>query len=252
MTWSTSAQRLPMSRASTPGRVPNQSATDRVAKRIFDVAVSSAGLVLSSPVLVAIAAVIRASSPGPILFRAPRVGRDGRVYTMHKFRTMTHSDVRTGARITGPADKRVFPAGEFLRHMKLDELPQLWDVLRGEMSIVGPRPEDPEIVDRYYDAAMRETLLVRPGLTSPGSLFGSTHPELLLGGEDTEKAYAELMLPTKLALERVYVARQSFWYDTKIVARTVGVVIRLAAGRDSFPTPPEMKDARRLLAGSSA
>ena len=235
-----------MSRPVSPGSVRTDNLAGRTIKRIFDVAVAGIGLVLTSPVLAIVAIVVRAVSRGPALFKAPRVGRHGRIYTMHKFRTMTHGRTHSGALITGPADDRVFPAGRLLRHTKIDELPQLWDVLRGEMSIVGPRPEDPRIVERHYDASMRETLAVRPGLTSPGSIFGSTHPELL-GGGDPDEAYVTRMLPIKLALERVYLDRQSFSYDLRVLGRTAAVVVQLALGRTQFPEPPEMQEAERFL-----
>lgn len=244
--WSTSSIRSLTSSEGSPGSLLGRHLTYRALKRLLDLVIAGVGLVLLSPVLAAVAALIRAVDGTPVLFHTPRVGQHGIVYTMHKFRTMQHA-AGAGPRITGPTDRRVFPLGRTLRRSKIDELPQLWDVLRGQMSIVGPRPEDPVIVERHYDTAMRETLTVRPGLTSLGSIYGSIHPELL-DGEDPERAYVERMLPIKLALERVYVRRQSFWYDLRILARTVVVVAQLSAGMDQIKDPPEIAEARRLLA----
>src|SRR5207244_1312396 len=124
---------------------------------------------------------------------------------------------RGAARSTGAHDPLVFPLGAWLRAVKLDELPQLINVLKGEMAIVGPRPEDPAIVARHYDALGRETLTVRPGLASPGSIYSSTHGDALLTGPDPEAAYAERLLPVKLALDVVYTRHASLAYDARIV-----------------------------------
>lgn len=241
-----SAELLKMSSNASPVR-RRRRRRHPVVKRAFDLVVAGGGLLMTSPLLAVVAIAVRLASRGPALFRAPRVGRGGRLFTMHKFRTMTHGRIHTGALITGPTDERVFPLGRFLRRTKIDELPQLWDVVRGEMSIVGPRPEDPVIVERHYDEAMRQTLAVRPGLTSPGSLFGSTRIELL-EGDDSDEAYLQRMLQIKLALERVYLDRQSFSYDLRILARTCVTVLQLGLGRTQFADPPEMADAQRLLA----
>src|SRR5207247_9457288 len=127
--------------------------------------------------------------------------------------------------ITGAHDPRVFPFGAWLRAVKLDELPQLWNVLRGEMALVGPRPEDPARVARVAAALGLEALAVRPGLASPGSIYSSTHGAALLVGADPEAAYAAHLLPLKLALDVVYVRRASLWYDARIVGRTLWVIV---------------------------
>lgn len=217
----------------------------RAAKRALDITVSAAGLVALSPLFAAIAVVIKAASRGPVLYRAERVGLNGRLFTMHKFRSMHHDRVEHGARITAFGDTRVFRAGRFLRRSKLDELPQLWDVLRGAMSLVGPRPEDPDFVRRHYTPKMMETLQVRPGITSPGALFGTTHGEAMLDGDDPEVAYVERLLQTKLALERLYVERRSFRYDVVILRRTVATLAAIAAARTEFEEPPELDEIRR-------
>jgi lipopolysaccharide/colanic/teichoic acid biosynthesis glycosyltransferase len=221
-------------------------------KRLLDVALAALALVVTAP-LVALAAVgIRLSSPGPILYRAERVGRDRRPFIMFKLRTMHLRRRSDASRITGADDPRVFLFGAWLRALKLDELPQLWNVLRGEMSLVGPRPEDPAIVTQLYGALGLETLAVRPGLASPGSIYSSTHGAALLAGTDPEAAYAAQLLPLKLALDVVYVRRASLWYDARIVGRTLRVIVRTVLGGRRFADPPELAEARGLLAGSGA
>jgi len=161
-----------------------------MAKRLFDVVVAALGLVAAAPLLLVAAVGIRLSSPGPILYRARLLGRDGRPFTMYKLRTM-HLNHRTSRSvITAQHDPRVFAFGRPLRRLKIDELPQLVNVLRGEMSLVGPRPQHPDIVRSYYAPEHGETLRVRPGLASPGSLYDSTHGEPLVGSADPERAYA--------------------------------------------------------------
>src|SRR2546428_13243678 len=152
----------------------------------------------------------------------------------------------------GAHSRRVFPFGAWLRAVKLDELPQLWNVLRGEMALVGPRPEDPAIVTRLYTALGLETLAVRPGLASPGSIYSSTHGAALLVGPDPEAAYAARLLPVKLALDVVYVRHASLAYDARIVGRTLWVIVTTLVGRRHFLDPPELAEARRLLAESGA
>lgn len=213
-----------------------------MAKRVFDIIVASLALLAALPVLAAAALAIRLASPGPVLHRAARAGRDGRPFTMLKLRTMHVAPPgESGSRITGAADPRVFPVGALLRRTKIDELPQLVNVLRGEMAIVGPRPEDPEIVRRHYSPAHRETLRVRPGLVSPGSIYHFTHGEALLGGGDPETAYAARLLPVKLELERVYVRHASLGYDLALIARAARAIIRVGLLRRSFPEPPELR-----------
>ena len=138
-------------------------------KRLFDVLASFIAIILVSPVLLLAFLSVRIASPGPAIYRAQRIGRGGTPFVMHKFRTM-HVRHATGSVITSAKDSRIFLAGKILRALKIDELPQLFDVLAGRMSIVGPRPEDPKIVELYYTPLARETLSVAPGLSSPGSV----------------------------------------------------------------------------------
>jgi len=203
--------------------------------------------------LIAIAAVaIRLTSPGPVFYRATRVGRGNRPFTMFKLRTM-HVNWSGASRkladsaITARNDPRVFRVGSILRSTKLDELPQLFNVLRGEMSLVGPRPEDPRFVEKHYTPEHLATLDVPPGLTSPGSVWYYASAESELTADDPERHYVERVLPLKLALDLVYVRGISVWYDVALIARTVRVLGALLLGRRRFADPPEMPAARQLL-----
>src|SRR5690349_10181659 len=220
-------------------------------RRLVDALLAGVALVVTAPLLALAAVGIRRASPGPVLFRAERVGRGGRPFIMYKLRTMHLRRRSDASRITGANDPRVFPLGAWLRAVKLDELPQLINVLKGEMAIVGPRPEDPGIVARHYTALGRETLSVRPGLASPGSIYSSTHGDAFLTGNDPEVAYVDRLLPVKLALDAVYVRHASLGYDVRIVGRTLWVIATTLAGRRRFPDPPELPEARRLLAAAS-
>ena len=193
------------------------------AKRGFDVAVSSLGLLVLAPAMLAIAAWIRLDSAGPVLFRQDRVGRHGRVFRIHKFRTM-RADA-AGPLLTVGDDRRVTRAGVWLRRTKLDELPQLWNVLRGDMSLVGPRPEVPHYV-ALYTAAQRAVLLVRPGLTDPASLAWADEAATLATFSDPHRAYADVVMPQKLELSLTYLERRTVWSDLAVVMRTVAHVAR--------------------------
>lgn len=221
-----------------------------MARRLLDLLLAALALIVFSPVLLVAGLGIRLSSPGPILYRAQRVGRHRTHFTMYKLRTM---HVRTGpeSAITARHDPRVFRFGGWLRRAKVDELPQLINVLRGEMAIVGPRPEAPSIVDQHYSALELETLAVRPGLASPGSIYNFTHGETVLETDDPERHYVERLLRLKLALDVVYVRRASARYDAAIMARTVWVIVAALLGKRRFLDPPEMAEARRLLGSST-
>lgn len=216
-------------------------------RRLIDIAVSAATLAILSPLLAVAVVGICLSSRGPVLYRASRVGINGKIFTMYKFRTMHVNQCASASRITSRNDPRVFTFGDRLRRMKIDELPQFFNILKGDMSLVGPRPEDPQIVDKYYAASHRETLTVPPGLASPGSIYNYTHGEQTIDLDDPEGGYAERLLPVKLALDIVYLREASFTYDVRIIFRTIWVAISKALGKRSFPDPPEMEKARLLL-----
>ncbi|NCT83538.1 MAG: sugar transferase [Comamonadaceae bacterium] len=192
-------------------------------KRLFDILAAALGLLLLAPLLLLVALWVRLDSPGPALFRQTRVGRFGVPFTIHKFRTMR---VAPGAAITVGADPRITRAGRVLRQTKLDELPQLWDVLRGVMSLVGPRPELPKYV-ALYPAGLRERVLaVRPGITDPASLAFSHEAELLAAAADPEREYREVILPAKLRLSADYAATASLAADLRLIWITLGRVLR--------------------------
>ncbi|HVS48061.1 MAG TPA: sugar transferase [Candidatus Dormibacteraeota bacterium] len=221
-------------------------------RRLFDIGAATAALIVLSPLMLLVAIAIRMSSAGPVIFRAPRVGLHGRLFSMFKFRTMLAVTGEAGSAITGNRDPRVYPLGRLLRRSKIDELPQLLNVLRGEMALVGPRPEDPGMVAAWYRAEHQSTLDVRPGLASPGSLYNFTHGEVQLAGPDAEAAYIERVLPVKLALDVVYVRRASFGYDLTVVLRTLFVIVAAGLGKRRFGEPPEMAEALELATGTPA
>lgn len=195
-----------------------------MAKRLFDLLASALGLLLLSPLMLAVALWIKLDSPGPVFFRQERVGRHGKPFRIHKFRSMRTENA--GAQITVGADARITRAGRWIRAAKLDELPQLWDVLRGEMSLVGPRPEVPRYV-ALYPAAQREIVLsVRPGITDPASIAFRNESELLAQAADPEREYVEVILPAKLAHAVRYVQQQSLAGDVGLILRTLGAVLR--------------------------
>ena len=203
------------------------------AKRLLDIIISSFALVASIPLFIVAALGIRLSSRGPILYRAPRVGLNGEVFVMHKFRTMETREDKNASAISRADDPRVFAFGSWLRRMKIDELPQFYDVLRGKMSLVGPRPEDPRIVRDHYSVAGMKTLSVLPGLTSIGSLYYYTNGEKLLTDQDPEVFYVKHLLPIKLALDSKYISNASLTYDLKLLLRTAQVIVLKSVSRRS-------------------
>lgn len=197
-----------------------------MAKRAVDLFFAAIGIVLLSPLLLAIALAVKLDSPGPVLFRQQRVGRHGRPFLIHKFRTMRHAAAPSGPQITVGADARITRVGAFLRRTKLDELAQLFDVLRGAMSLVGPRPEVPRYVALYPSALRERVLSVRPGITDPASLAFRDEGELLARAADPEREYVDVVLPQKLALADQYVRQASLRHDAAILWRTVRLLLQ--------------------------
>ena len=190
-------------------------------KRIFDLLFSAAALLLLAPCFVLIALAIRWDSAGPVLFRQERVGRGGRLFRIRKFRTMVVDAPARGPAITIGQDPRITRVGAWLRRTKLDELPQLIDVLCGHMSLVGPRPEVPQYV-ALYPADLRERVLsVRPGITDPVSLKLADEARVLAASSDPERTYREELLPAKLREAVAYAEQASLWSDLRIIAATV-------------------------------
>lgn len=193
-------------------------------KRSFDFIVAGLALLLLTPLLLLLALWIKLDSPGPALFRQERVGRGGRLFRIRKLRTMVYDPSRTGPGITVGRDERITRAGHFLRRSKLDELPQLLDVLQGHMSLVGPRPELPQYVALYPPALRDKVLSVRPGITDLASIEYRHESDLLAKAANPEREYREVILPAKLHLAAAYVDQASLWFDLKLLWRTVKVV----------------------------
>lgn len=197
---------------------------DRAVMRALDVIGATLLLVFASPLLCLAAVGIIVSSPGPIFYRAARIGLNGQSFTMLKFRTM-HVGTAGQSRITAPQDARIFHFGKFLRRSKIDELPQLFNVVKGEMAFVGPRPEDPTIVDENYTIRMLQSLNVRPGLTSVGTLFYMRNSDVLLAGPNVEEAYLRDVLEKKIAIDLEYLDRQTVFSDLRVIWTTLVVIL---------------------------
>jgi lipopolysaccharide/colanic/teichoic acid biosynthesis glycosyltransferase len=192
-----------------------------MAKRAFDLLFASLGLVLSSPLLLAIAVWIKLDSHGPVFFRQERIGRHGRPFRIHKFRTMMHVDGAGGPLLTVGADARITRAGARLRRTKLDELPQLIDVLAGAMSLVGPRPEVARYVALYPEALRAKVLSVRPGITDLASVEYRDESALLARAADPEREYVEVVMPAKLRAAARYVDEMSLATDVRVLRATL-------------------------------
>ena len=196
-------------------------------KRALDILVSLAGLIVLSPLLCVIALLVKLDSPGPVFYRGLRVGLHGRLFRIFKFRTMVVHAEKIGGSATANDDPRITRVGRVLRKYKLDELPQLINVLKGEMSLVGPRPEIQHYVSMYTKEE-RAILTVRPGITDWASLWDFDEGAILAGSPDPEKMYREKILPEKIRLQLTYVRNRSLWIDLAILLQTlVAVVFRV-------------------------
>ena len=190
-------------------------------RRAIDLALSAAALIVLWPLFACAAIAVKLSSPGPALHRSVRVGRFGREFTLLKFRSMRVGVA--GDAVTRRDDARVTPVGRLLRDWKIDELPQLINVLRGDMSLVGPRPEDSRYTKLYTDEE-REVLSVRPGLTSPASI-AYRHEETLLSGPDWERTYIDIVMREKLRIDRDYLRRRTLLSDFGVLIKTFTAII---------------------------
>jgi lipopolysaccharide/colanic/teichoic acid biosynthesis glycosyltransferase len=195
-------------------------------KRIFDVLVSVVALALVIPVIALCAVIIKVDSKGPAFFSQQRVGRNARLFSIYKMRSMTESSVTSSPKITAAGDARITQVGQYLRRWKLDELPQLWNVLIGDMSLVGPRPEVPEYVALYPPGVRELILSVRPGITDEASIRFRNESELLAAAPDPDRLYVEKLLPAKLDLYQEYARRHSFLKDLDILGRTILSILR--------------------------
>lgn len=193
-----------------------------MAKRLFDLLGAALGLLLLAPLLLLVALWVKLDSPGPVFFRQERVGRYGRPFRIHKFRTMRQG--ASGLALTVGEDSRITRAGRWLRRTRLDELPQLIDVLVGDMSLVGPRPEVPRYVAHYPPALRERALAVRPGITDPASLDYIDEAALLARAADPEREYIEVILPAKLQRAADYAERASLATDLALLWRTLRVL----------------------------
>jgi lipopolysaccharide/colanic/teichoic acid biosynthesis glycosyltransferase len=196
-----------------------------MATRLFDVVLATVGLVACAPILVVAGALVRLTSPGPMLFRQERIGRGFRPFTIYKFRTMVADAPRRGAAITCGDDPRITRVGRLLRATKVDELPQLFNVLRGDMSFVGPRPEVRRYVEMFADD-YREILAVRPGITDLASILYRDEAAILGRAADPQAEYVGRILPHKIRLAKEYRHRSSLLFDVGVILQTILAVVR--------------------------
>ena len=199
-----------------------------VAKRLFDLAGAVVALLLLAPLLLVVALWVKLDSPGPVFFRQQRVGRHGVPFWIHKFRTMRVD--AAGLQLTVGHDPRITRAGAFLRRTRLDELPQFFDVLRGCMSLVGPRPEVPRYVAHYPADLREQALAVRPGMTDPASLTHIDEAALLAAAADPEREYIERILPAKVAQAAAYAQQATLASDAAVLWRTACVLLGRRGG----------------------
>ncbi len=201
-----------------------------MAKRLFDLLLAAIGLLLLLPLGLVLALLIRLDSPGPVFFRQERVGRFGRIFRIHKFRTMQVDAPNLGPAVTVGVDPRITRLGHHLRHSRIDELPQLIDVLLGHMSLVGPRPEVPRFVAHYPEPWRSQVLAVRPGITDPASLEHLDEAALLADAPDPEARYINEVLPHKLRVQAEYAQQSTLWTDIQVIGRTVGMLLSRRRG----------------------
>ncbi len=193
-------------------------------KRVFDILFSFMGLLLLLPILLIIAVLVKTSSKGPIFYKQIRVGKNDKDFVLLKFRTMQENSDKNGLLTIGNHDNRITPIGYYLRKIKADELPQLWNVLKGDMSIVGPRPEVRKYVNEYTEE-QRKVLLVRPGLTDMASIEYINENEILAQSENPEKTYREQIMQEKLKLNFEYINHISLKCDIHIIFKTLFKII---------------------------
>ncbi len=207
-------------------------------KRIFDLLAALIGLTVLSPLLLVVSLLIKLDSPGPVFYRGDRIGRDGIPFKMFKFRTMVVDADRMGPALTHSGDPRVTRMGRVLRRWKIDEIPQLINIVRGEMSFVGPRPEAPDYV-KHYTPEQREVLRVRPGITGPTQIKYRHEETLLSRFADREEAYITIIMPQKLAIDLQYVRSRTFLRDLLLIAQTVLAVFTADQMTEGMATASE-------------
>ena len=211
----------------------------RFLKRFFDILNSTISIVFFLITWAVIALIIKLQSPGPVIYKALRIGKDGKEFVCYKFRTMRvdSGDIKL---TTLSNDNRIYGFGKFLRKTKLDETPQLFNILKGEMSVIGPRPEDKiNIEDTNYDF-YKMIISAKPGLSSPASIYDYTHGEKY----NDICLYRQEFLPKKLQLEVYYIKHQSVFYDLRIIIRTIVTIVLITFGKKAFKEPQEFKKIR--------
>lgn len=204
-------------------------------KRCFDLLFSVCFLVVFSPVYIISWIIIKIVSPGPAIYKAERVGKGGKLFKCYKFRSMRVDSGKVRLTTLGN-DDRIFPFGKLIRKAKIDEMPQVVNILKGEMSVVGPRPEDKDNADKVYVGEYKHILDVKPGLTCTASLYDYTHGELY----EDEDLYEKEFMPKKLKLELYYVEHRSFGYDIVLILRTAWLIILRTCGKNDFDEPKEL------------
>lgn len=204
-------------------------------KRCFDLLFAVLFLIVFSPFYLLTWAIIKIVSPGPAIYKAKRVGECGKLFDCYKFRSMRVDSGKVRL-TTLQNDDRIFPYGKFMRKTKIDELPQVVNILKGEMSVVGPRPEDKVNADKVYVGEYRHILDVKPGLTSTASLYDYTHGELY----EDEESYEKVFLPKKLQLELYYIHHRSVMYDIQLIIKTAWLIVLKTCGKSKFEEPKEL------------
>ncbi|AUN15279.1 sugar transferase [Paraclostridium sordellii] len=203
----------------------NKKKVNLIIKRLFDIVASSIGLILLSPILILIAICIKLDSKGPVFFKQVRVGKNKELFKIYKFRTMVTDAEKLGKQITVGNDTRITKVGTFIRKCKLDELPQLINVLKGDMSLVGPRPEVPKYVE-LYDDYQEQILLVQPGITDYASIEFRNESEILGESENPESKYINDIMPYKIELNIKYIKNISLYEDLKLITRTIKAIAK--------------------------
>lgn len=193
-------------------------------KRTFDILFSLAGIIFLSPILILISIIVKADSAGPVLYRQTRVGKNNIDFDLLKFRSMKINSDKSGLLTVGGRDSRITTAGYYLRKYKLDELPQLINVLKGEMSFVGPRPEVRKYVE-LYNTQQKKILNVRPGITDTASIKYRDESEILAGQKDPEEFYIKYIMPEKIKMNLEYMNDRSMFKDVKIIFKTFGAIL---------------------------
>ena len=209
---------------SLDGSKPDRSIFQNVSKRSLDIIFATLGLICLLPLAMPCALLARIQSPGPIIYKAKRVGRGGRIFEMYKFRTMVADAESIGAGLTIYGDSRITRIGRFLRWTKWDEIPQFLNVIKGDMSVIGPRPEAPEYVE-YYTERQKQVLKVRPGITGPAQIANRDEEKKLKGKADPEKYYITELMPKKLEIDLDYIEKQNVVSDLLWLIKTPFVIV---------------------------